>query len=147
MSLWDFPYGRIVPRPLAANMCSEKSAADWELDLETVLVKRNLDDATKGSHEPRPLVTPIYTSSTYLLESAKEGEMLSMNHAKVNHHSTGKRTPCATCATSADRHVQIVVQIREFGRVCMLHKGQKLSWFQICVCFRADHTFVQPHLL
>jgi hypothetical protein len=61
----------------------------WELELETVLVKRNLKEATKGSHEPRPLVTPIYTSSTYLLESAKEGEALSMNHAKVSRLSVG----------------------------------------------------------
>lgn len=99
MSLWDFPYGRIVPRPLAANMCSEKSAADWELDLETVLVKRNLDDATKGSHEPRPLVTPIYTSSTYLLESAKEGEMLSMNHAKDGYLYSRWGNPTADSAS------------------------------------------------
>ena len=66
---------------MASNEVSE-----WELDLETVLVKRNLKEATKGSHQPRPLVTPIYNSSTYLLESSKEGETLSMNHAKVAEH-------------------------------------------------------------
>ena len=55
----------------------------WELDLETVLVRRNLDETTKGSHEPRPLITPIYNSSTYVLESAKEGELLSNSQAKV----------------------------------------------------------------
>ena len=56
---------------------------DWELDVETVLVRRNWDEATKGTHEPRPLVTPLYTSSTYVLESAKEGEVLSGTQAKV----------------------------------------------------------------
>lgn len=56
---------------------------EWELGPDTVLVRRNLEGALKGSHEPRPLVTPIYNSSTYLLESAKEGEILSMSHAKV----------------------------------------------------------------
>lgn len=55
----------------------------WDVGIETVLVKRNLTASTKGKHEPRPLVTPIYNSSTYVLESAKEGEVLSMNHAKV----------------------------------------------------------------
>lgn len=55
----------------------------WELGVETVLVKRNLEKSTKGTHDPRPLVTPIYNSSTYVLESAKEGELLSMSHAKV----------------------------------------------------------------
>ncbi len=55
----------------------------WDLGVETMLVKRNLEASTKGTHEPRPLVTPIYNSSTYVLESAKEGEVLSMNHFKV----------------------------------------------------------------
>ena len=61
----------------------EKHSPDWELGLETVLVRRNLDEAIKGSHEPRPLITPIYNSSTYVLDSAKEGELLSMSQAKV----------------------------------------------------------------
>lgn len=55
----------------------------WELDVETELVRRNLDEAIKGSHDPRPLITPIYNSSTYVLESAKEGEVLSNSQAKV----------------------------------------------------------------
>ena len=62
---------------------TSKHTPGWELDLETVLVRRNLDETTKGSHEPRPLITPIYNSSTYVLESAKEGEMLSNSQAKV----------------------------------------------------------------
>ena len=64
-------------------MATGKDGPGWDVGVETMLVKRNLAASTKGSHEPRPLVTPIYNSSTYLLESAKEGEMLSMSHSKV----------------------------------------------------------------
>ena len=56
---------------------------NWELEVDTILVRRNLQVTMKGSHEPRPLVTPIYTSSTYVLESAEEGKTLSSNLSKV----------------------------------------------------------------
>ena len=71
---------------MSSAECKKSSATSpgWELGVETMLVKRNLEASTKGMHEPRPLVTPIYNSSTYILESAKEGELLSMNHSKVS---------------------------------------------------------------
>ena len=56
---------------------------DWELAVETELVRRNLDECMKGSHEPRPMVPAIYSSSTFALEDSKEGEVLSGNKAKV----------------------------------------------------------------
>lgn len=39
-------------------------------------------DCTRGPHAPRPLVTPIYNSSTYILESAEEGKTLSNTEAE-----------------------------------------------------------------
>ena len=40
-------------------------------------------DCIRGPHAPRPLVTPIYNSSTYILESAEEGKTLSNTDTKV----------------------------------------------------------------
>ena len=60
------------------------AAASWQLEEETILSKRNLDEAVKGSHAPRPVVVPIYNSSTYLCESAEEGKELSMNQSEVS---------------------------------------------------------------
>ena len=56
---------------------------DWELAVETELVRRNLDECMKGSHEPRPVMPAIYPSSTFVLEDSKEGEVLCGNKAKV----------------------------------------------------------------
>ena len=67
---------------MADNNAGQDSAP-WELGEDTLLVKRNLDEATRGSHAPRPLVVPIYNSSTYLFENAEEGKELSMNHSNV----------------------------------------------------------------
>ena len=63
--------------------------SEWELSKETVLVKRNISESTRGEHEPRPLVTPIYTSSTYVFESAREGEILSNTMGKVTDNING----------------------------------------------------------
>ncbi len=64
-------------------MAAERSNASWDFEEETVLLKRNLDEAIRGAHPPRPLVVPIYNSSTYLFENAEEGRELSMNHSEV----------------------------------------------------------------
>ena len=57
---------------------------DWQLEVETELVRKNLAECMRGSHEPRPLMPAIYTSATYLLESCKEGDELSGNDAAVS---------------------------------------------------------------
>ena len=44
----------------------------WKLAPETELVRRNYEESLRGV--PRPLVPPIFASSTYVLENAKEGE-------------------------------------------------------------------------
>ena len=54
---------------------------DWEMAVETELVRRNLEECYKG--EPRPMVPPIHPSSTFPFENSKEGEKLSGNKAKV----------------------------------------------------------------
>ena len=54
---------------------------DWEMAVETELVRRNMEECLKG--EPRPMVPPIHTSSTFLMKDTKEGEVLSGNKAKV----------------------------------------------------------------
>ena len=56
---------------------------DWELSVETELVRCNLHSALRGDHPPRPLVPPIYNASTYQLENVKEGEVLSNTASKV----------------------------------------------------------------
>ena len=56
---------------------------DWEMAVETEIVRRNLEECLKGDHEPRPMVPPIHPSSTFLLQDSKEGEVLSGNKAKV----------------------------------------------------------------
>ena len=56
---------------------------DWEMAMETELVRRNLEECLKGNHEPRPMVPAIHPSSTFLLQDTKEGEELSGNKAKV----------------------------------------------------------------
>ena len=57
---------------------------DWPLEAETELVRKNLEGCLRGPHPPRPLVPPIYTSSTFELESVKEGEVLSNTSSKVH---------------------------------------------------------------
>ena len=54
---------------------------DWEMAVETELVRRNMEESLKG--EPRPMVPPIHTSATFLMRDSKEGEVLSGNKAKV----------------------------------------------------------------
>ena len=63
---------------------SGKEPPAWKLAPETELVRRNYEESRRGSHEPRPLVPPIFASSTYVLESAKEGEELSSTDAAVS---------------------------------------------------------------
>ena len=57
---------------------------DWEMAVETEIVRRNLEECMKGDHEPRPMVPAIHPSSTFLLQDSKEGEVLSGNKAKVS---------------------------------------------------------------
>ena len=57
---------------------------DWGLATETELVRRNYEESLRGSHEPRPLVPPIFASSTYVLESAKEGEEIANTAGAVS---------------------------------------------------------------
>ena len=56
---------------------------DWQLSIETELVRCNLQGSLRGDHPPRPLVPPIYNSSTYELENVKEGEVLTSTASKV----------------------------------------------------------------
>lgn len=56
---------------------------DWKLEAETELVRKNLEQCMRGSNPPRPVIPPIYTSSTYELESVEEGKVLSNTSAKV----------------------------------------------------------------
>ena len=63
----------------------EHKAPDWEMGVETELVRRNLEECMRGGHEPRPMVPAIHPSSTFLLQDSKEGEVLSGNKAKVLH--------------------------------------------------------------
>ena len=56
---------------------------DWEMAVETELVRRNLDECMRGEHEPWPMVPAIHPSSTFLMQDSKEGEILSGNKAKV----------------------------------------------------------------
>ena len=57
---------------------------DWEMAVETEIVRRNPEECMKGDHEPRPMVPAIHPSSTFLLQDSKEGEVLSGNKAKVS---------------------------------------------------------------
>ena len=60
------------------------ASPDWGLATETELVRRNYEESLRGSHEPRPLVPPIFASSTYVLESAKEGEEIANTAGAVS---------------------------------------------------------------
>lgn len=55
---------------------------DWQLSVETELVRCNFKASLRGDHPPTPLVPPIYNSSTYELENVKEGEELSNTASK-----------------------------------------------------------------
>ena len=60
----------------AATSCP---CANWALQADTKLVGSDWEAALRGSagaHAPRPLAAPIFVSSTYRLESAKEGKVL-----------------------------------------------------------------------
>ena len=61
----------------------EHKIPDWEMAVETEIVRRNLEECMKGDREPRPMVPAIYPSSTFVLQDSKEGEVLSGNKAKV----------------------------------------------------------------
>ena len=61
--------------------------ADWILHVDTELVTSDWEASLRGgrgAHPPRPLAAPIFASSTYRLESAKEGEELSNTLAEVS---------------------------------------------------------------
>lgn len=64
-----------------AEPVAKVQSPDWELRTETVLVRRNYEECMRGTRAPRPLVPPIYASSTYVLESAEAGEVLSNSNA------------------------------------------------------------------
>lgn len=51
------------------------------------MVRSNLKFALRGDHPPRPLVPPIYNSSSYELEDVREGEELSNTASKVCIHN------------------------------------------------------------
>ena len=70
--------GQQERRPLAHKI------PDWEMAVETELVRRNMEECMRGDHEPRPMVPAIHLSSTFLMQDSKEGEVLSGNKAKVN---------------------------------------------------------------
>ena len=61
---------------------ARKEIPGWKLAPETELVRRNYEESLRGV--PRPLVPPIFASSTYVLENAKEGEELSSNEGAVS---------------------------------------------------------------
>ena len=61
-----------------------KELPDWELATETELVRRHYEESLRGSHEPRPLVPPIFASSTYVLESVREGEEIANTSGAVS---------------------------------------------------------------
>ena len=56
----------------------------WDIKPDTLLVRRNYDECLRGSQEPRPLVPPIFVSSIYVLENAKEGKTLMSSNAAVS---------------------------------------------------------------
>ncbi len=64
-------------------MARERCNPGWKLSVETEMVRSNLKFALRGNHPPRPLVPPIYNSSTYELEDVREGEELSNTSSKV----------------------------------------------------------------
>ena len=76
----------------AAAAEASSQHADWPLHVDTKLVNGDWEAALRGArvpggHPPRPLVAPIFATSTYRLESAKEGEVLSNTLAKVRLHA------------------------------------------------------------
>ena len=74
----------------AAAAEASSQYADWPLHVDTKLVNSDWEAALRGARvpgghprPPRPLAAPIFATSTYRLESAKEGEVLSNTLAKV----------------------------------------------------------------
>lgn len=63
---------------------ARKELPEWKLAPETELVRRNYEESLRGSHEPRPLVPPIFASSTYVLENVKEGEEIANTAGAVS---------------------------------------------------------------
>ncbi len=74
----------------SSSASRESNLPPWKLKPETVLVQRNYEECLRGGRAPRPLAPPIFASSTYVLENAKEGEILASTHAAV-------RRPSAVC--------------------------------------------------
>ena len=68
-------------------MARERPNPGWKLSVETEMVRSNLKFALRGDHPPRPLVPPIYNSSSYELEDVREGEELSNTASKVCIHN------------------------------------------------------------
>ena len=65
----------------AASAATSCPRANWALQAETELVGSDWEAALRGgagahARAPRPLAAPIFVSSTYHLESAKEGKVL-----------------------------------------------------------------------
>lgn len=66
---------------------STMAGADWTLHVDTELVNSDWEASIRGgrgTHPPRSLTAPIFSASTFRLESAGEGEYLSNTLAKVN---------------------------------------------------------------
>ncbi len=76
---------RIMASGGTSNGSGKSHLPPWELKPETVLVRRNQEESLRGSRAPRPLAPPIFATSTYVLENAKEGEILSNTDAAVRY--------------------------------------------------------------
>lgn len=60
-----------------------RKVVDWDLHVETGLVRSDWEASLRGAHPPRPLTAPIFATSTYRLANASEGEELANSLAKV----------------------------------------------------------------
>ena len=81
--------GRNADNDHADSLSTEKGdlkCDDRKLSVETVLVDSDWTASLRGptSYFPRPLAVPIYASSTYRLENAREGGVLASTHATVS---------------------------------------------------------------
>ena len=70
-------------RPAGGVAEAGRKAVDWDLHVETGLVRSDWEASLRGAHLPRPLTAPIFAASTYRLANASEGEELANSLAKV----------------------------------------------------------------